>query len=164
MSLFTSTLLVSPLSDGRTWVLMRVFGYDVGTEGSGDHIDVSIGFQTDFASIPRPFWVILPQWGKHGNAAVIHDWLYWTQERPRRAADEILLEAMTVLGVGSVTRYAIFWAVRAFGWIAWLRNQADRAEGFNRVLSDLPVKAGQESQRRGALAQLGRHAWRKVRS
>jgi len=61
MSLFTSPLLVSPLSDGRTWVLMRVFGYDVGTEGSGDNIDVSIGFQTDFASIPRPFWVILPK-------------------------------------------------------------------------------------------------------
>jgi len=74
------------------------------------------------------------------------------------------MEAMGVLGVGTVTRYAIFWAVRAFGWIAWLRNQADRAEGFNRVLSDLPVKAGQESQRRGALVQLGRHAWRKVRS
>ena len=163
MSVFTSTLIVSPLSDGSTWVLMRVFGYDVGAEDSGDHIDISIGFQTDFASIPRPFWVILPKWGKYGNAAVVHDWLYWTQERPRRASDEILLEAMGVLGVGSVTRYAIFWAVRAFGWIAWLRNQADRAEGFNRVLAKLPVKAWEESKRRGTLAQLGRHAWRKVR-
>jgi hypothetical protein len=164
MSSFTSTLLVSPLSDGRTWVLMSDLGYDVGSEGSGDHIDVSIGFQTDFASIPRPFWIILPKWGKYGNAAVVHDWLYWTQARPRRAADEILLEAMGVLGVGSITRYAIFWAVRAFGWFAWLRNQADRAAGFDRVLAVLPVKAGEKSQRQGALVQLGRHAWRKVSS
>jgi len=164
MSVFTSTLLVSPLSDGRTWVLMRVFGYDVGTEGSGDHIDVSIGFQTDFASIPRPFWIILPKWGKYGNAAVIHDWLYWTQERSRKASDDILLEGMEVLNVGKITRYPIFWAVRAFGWIAWLRNQADRAEGFDRVLAQLPARAGQESQRRSTLEQLGRHAWRKVRS
>jgi hypothetical protein len=131
---------------------MRVFGYDVGTEDSGDHISVSIGFQTDFASIPRPFWVFLPKWGKYGNAAVVHDWLYWTQERPRRASDEILLEAMGVLGVGTVTRHAIFWAVRAFGWIAWLRNQADRAEGFNRVLITITDKVWEESKHCGSKA------------
>ena len=28
MSRFTSILLVSPLADGKTWVLMRDFGYD----------------------------------------------------------------------------------------------------------------------------------------
>jgi hypothetical protein len=59
MSRFTSILLVSPLSDGYTWILMREFGYDVGSENGGDRIDVAIGFQTDFASIPRLFWSIL---------------------------------------------------------------------------------------------------------
>lgn len=164
MSSFTSILLVSPLSDGNTWVVMREFGYDVGSEGGGDHIAVKIGFQTDFASIPRPFWIILPKWGKYGNAAVIHDWLYWAQERSRRASDDILLAGMEVLNVGKTTRYLIYWAVRLFGGLAWLRNQADRAEGFDRVLAVLPEKAGEESKRRGALVQLGRHAWRKVRS
>jgi hypothetical protein len=38
MSRFTSILLVSPLADGRTWVLMREFGSDVGAEGSQDQI------------------------------------------------------------------------------------------------------------------------------
>ena len=98
MSRFTDILLVSPLADGKTWVIMRNFAYEVGTEGSGDVIDVTIGFQTDFATIPRPFWVILPKWGRYGNASVIHDWLYWTQARPRREADAIFLEAMGEIG------------------------------------------------------------------
>jgi hypothetical protein len=163
MSRFTSILLVSPLADGDTWVLMRAFGYDVGAEDSGDQVNVPIGFQTDFASIPRPFWIILPKWGRYGNAAVIHDWLYWSQERPRPAADAILLEAMTVLAVGTVTRVAIYWAVRCFGGLAWLRNQADRASGFDRVLATLPLKASESSRRRGQLVQIASHLWRKDR-
>lgn len=164
MSRFTSILLVSPLADGSTWVLMRSFGYDVGDEGSGDQINVPIGFQTDFATIPRPFWAILPKWGKYGNAAVIHDWLYWTQTRPRPAADGVLLEAMGVLGVGAVTRYLIYGAVRAFGWLAWWRNQMDRAAQFDRVLTTLPSKAWEASERRGQAVQLVRHLWRKGRA
>ena len=81
---------------------MREFGYDVGAEGSRDQITVPVGFETDFASVPRPFSAILPKWGKYGDAAVIHDWLYWEQGRPRPAADAILLEGMTVLGVSAV--------------------------------------------------------------
>jgi hypothetical protein len=163
MSRFTSILLVSPLADGNTWVLMREFGYDVGAEGSNDQINVPVGFQTDFASIPRPFWAILPKWGKYGNAAVIHDWLYWSQGRPRRTADGVLLEAMGVLGVRAIVRYVIYGAVRLFGWLAWLRNQADRASHYDRVLTTLPVKAWEASQRKGEIVQIAGHVWRKAR-
>jgi len=162
VSRFTSELLVSPLADGKTWVLMRDFGYDVGSEGSVDRINVSIGFETDFASIPRLLWTVLPKWGKYGNAAVIHDWLYWRQERSRKAADGILLEAMVVLRVAAVTRASIYWGVRLFGWIAWMRNQADRAAGYDRVLTDLSLKASATSRRRGSLVQLTRYGWRKM--
>jgi hypothetical protein len=34
------------------------------------------GFETDYASIPRAFWVILAPTGKHTYAAVVHDYLY----------------------------------------------------------------------------------------
>jgi hypothetical protein len=163
MSQFTSILLVSPLSDGKTWVLMRDFGYDVGDVDSGDSIGVPAGFCTDFASIPRPFWMFLPKWGKYGNAAVIHDWLYWAQDRTRRAADDILFEAMQVLEVGAVKKYPIYWAVRAFGWLAWLRNQADRAANFDRVMETLPAKAREESERKGQTAQIARHVWLRMR-
>lgn len=164
MSRFTSILLVSPLADGKTWVLMHEFGYDVGVEGSNDSITVPAGFETDFASIPRPFWVILPKWGKYGNAAVIHDCLYWEQRRSRPAADAVLLEGMGVLGVSALVRYAIYTAVRLFGWVAWYRNRADRADGYQRVLATLPIKATAISQRRGQYVQLARHLLRRTGS
>lgn len=55
MNRFTGALVVSPLADGKTWVLLRPFGYEVGAEGSGNTAECRIGFMTDFASIPRPF-------------------------------------------------------------------------------------------------------------
>ena len=83
MSRFTESLVVTPLPDGKTWIILHDFGYEVGDKGSGDVINVPIGTYTDFASIPRPLWAIFPRWGKYGNAAVIHDWLYWDQSRSR---------------------------------------------------------------------------------
>ena len=163
MSRFTDVLVVSPLADGKTWVIVRDFWYDVGAENSGDHIDVAIGFQTDFATIPRLFWAILPKWGRYGNATVIHDWLYWVQTRPRREADAILLEAMGVLGVTSLVKVAMYWAVRLFGGLAWYRNQADKADGFDRVLPGVRVKSVVESQRKGTLRQVAGYALRRLR-
>ena len=163
MSGFTDVLVVSPLADGKTWVIVREFGYDVGGENSDDHIEVKIGFQTDFASVPRLFWAILPKWGRYGNAAIIHDWLYWIQDRPRREADEIFLEAMGVLGVRHPVKYPMYWAVRLFGWLAWVRNQADRASGFDRVLEEVRFKSVVRSERRGTFRQVASYALSRFR-
>ncbi|HEX2064618.1 MAG TPA: hypothetical protein VHE80_09380 [Acidimicrobiales bacterium] len=41
MSQFTAPLLVTPLNDGKSWVIVSDdFKYDVGSEGSGDSVDV----------------------------------------------------------------------------------------------------------------------------
>ena len=119
MSRFTESLVVTPLSDGKTWIILHDFGYEIGDEGSGDVINVPIGTYTDFASVPRLLWAIFPRWGKYGNAAVIHDWLYWDQPRSRKESDDIFLEGMEVLEVPKWKRYAIYFAVRWFGWLAW---------------------------------------------
>lgn len=124
MSRFTEPLVVTPRPDGRTWIVLSDFGYEVGEDGSGDIIDVEIGFHTDFASIPRPLWMFLPRWGKYGNAAVIHDYLYWEQTRPRKESDDILMEGMVVLNVGVIKRHLIYFAVRIGGWWGWRRNQS----------------------------------------
>jgi hypothetical protein len=155
MSSFTDILLVSPLADGKTWVTQRPFGYNVGAEGSTDRVDVPIGFRTDFATVPRLLWVILPKWGRYGNATVIHDYLYWVQERPRPEADRILLEAMGVLAVHPVVKYTMYWGVRLFGWLAWYCNKRDRAEGLNRVGPVIALKSVEVGpKRKGALAHL----------
>lgn len=123
MSRFTESLVVTPLPDGKTWIILNDFGYEIGEEGSGNIINVPIGTYTDFASIPRPLWAIFPRWGKYGNAAVIHDWMYWNQSGKRKEADDIFLKGMEVLEVPKWKRYAIYYAVRWFGGFAWRKNE-----------------------------------------
>jgi hypothetical protein len=135
MRRFTSLLIVSPLSDGNSWVLREPLVY----QPNGHAISVPAGFVTDFASIPRPLWALLPKWGRHGNAAVVHDWLYWSHETDRATADRTFREAMEILGVLWGVRWAMWAAVRSFGWMAWWGNTRDRDRGFNRVLSVLPT-------------------------
>jgi hypothetical protein len=137
MSRFTKILVVSPLADGKTWYLREEFGYDVGHEGSDDSIHVPVGFLTDFASVPRLLWWLLPCWGRYGNAAVIHDFLYWEQSRTRKESDRVFLEAMGVLRVGWLVRYALFSAVRMFGWWAWAGRDR-RARAGQSKMADRP--------------------------
>ena len=140
MSRFTEILTVSPLPDGRSWVIRCPFGYDVGEEGSGETIEVPVGFVTDFASVPRILWSFIPCWGKYGNAAVIHDFCYWEQRYTRKRSDEIFMEAMGVLEVGRIQKAILYWIVYLFGWIHWRRNAKDKAGGIQRILDPIPRK------------------------
>ena len=137
MSVFTENLVVSPLPDGRTWVLRKDFSYDVGKENSGETITVPSGFITDFASVPRLLWGIFPRWGKYGNAAVVHDYLYWVQEEkyPRKKVDEIFLEGMRdALAVGTIKANLLYYSVRAGGRAAWKKNRKNKQKGFRKFI------------------------------
>ena len=140
MSPFTSSLVVTPLSDGRTWVVRKAFGFDLQHERGSCRVLVPPGFQTDFASMPRLLWAILPMWGKYGYASVIHDWMYWDQSLPRATADEAFLCGMTAFRVWAPLRWAIYVAVRLFGWLTWNRNKMERATGVDRVLREPPTE------------------------
>jgi len=140
MSQFTKALVVSPLADGRTWVLLDSFSYDVGAVGSGDTITVPAKFMTDFASVPQLFWTVLPPWGRYGNAAVIHDFCYWDKTRTRFQADRIFLQAMKVLKVGVLTRYTLFGFVRLFGRWAWWQDRRFKRGGGSMIAYRLPEK------------------------
>ena len=54
-------------------------------------ITAPAGFETDFASVPRLFWRIVPPWGRYSPAAVVHDFLYHTGLVTRAEADRIFL-------------------------------------------------------------------------
>lgn len=124
MSSFTKPLTVTKLKSGM-WKVEREFTYHVGDEKSKETITVPLGFNTDFASVPRLFWMILPPDGRYSQAAVLHDHLYSVrgktkQKRYTRAGcDRIFKEAMKVLGVGFWKRGTMYNAVRSFGWIGW---------------------------------------------
>jgi len=130
MSKFTAPLLIIPLEDGKRFEIawaslvdkaqfeengdmvfdLQSFRYEIGHEGSNSYVEPGVGFVTDFASIPRPLWWLLPKWGKYGKAAVIHDYLYRHKTYDvktslggslrvpigRKRADQIMLEAMAV--------------------------------------------------------------------
>ncbi|MCX6553376.1 MAG: DUF1353 domain-containing protein, partial [Acidobacteria bacterium] len=63
--------------DGRNWRMHHDLAYRT---AAGEEVLVRAGFVTDFASIPRLFWRLVPPTGDTGNpyglAAVPHDWLY----------------------------------------------------------------------------------------
>ena len=121
MSSFTSPLVVEKVGE-RLWKTYRELIYYVGEENSVDIITVPVGFTTDFASIPSLFWMILPPDGGYTAAAVIHDFLYFTQTRTRLESDRIFLEAMKVLKVNVFKRLIMYRAVRMWSWIPWNRH------------------------------------------
>ena len=120
MSAFTTPLNVQYV-DGKHWMLLSPFTYHVGHEDSDEHIFVHAGFHTDFASIPRLLWPVLGHpTGKHGKAAVIHDFLYQHPDnRTRRRCDQIFLEGLKVLKLSWWKRTVMYSAVRIGGRGPW---------------------------------------------
>lgn len=108
------------LSSGD-WQLLASLSY---FHRSGLIITVPRGFITDLASIPRIFHSLIPQHGSHSPAAILHDYLYATQEMSRSKADQLFRDAMEDIGVNPVRRYAMYLAVRAGGWAAWNSRKA----------------------------------------
>lgn len=100
---------------------------------------VPTGFVTDLTSIPRPFWQLLRPEGRHAYAAVVHDYLYWTQTRPRVEADEIFKMALEDSKVDAWIIKTIYLAVRQFGQESWDDNERLRKAGDLRILKRFPT-------------------------
>ena len=113
-------LHVEIMADGLRAVLLRSF---VVKTRSGRVIEVPLGTITDFASVPRIFWRIIPPWGSYSPAAVVHDWLYQSGIVERKEADDIFLELMERLDVPKWDRTMMYWAVRLGGGPSWDSNR-----------------------------------------
>lgn len=111
-------LQVEILPDGRRARLLQPFRVRLRELGERV-IEVPQGFETDFASVPRFFWRVVPPWGRYSPAAVVHDYLYSTGKVSREEADRAFLTLMQRLGVPAWKRSIMYWAVRWFGGPAW---------------------------------------------
>ena len=141
MGAFMSELTITHLSGNdthgcwRLWRLAEPLTYEVG----GRVIVVSKDFVTDGTSIPRPLWRILPVWASYSRAGVIHDYLCYRiadnnphPEAPTRDhADRIFFEAMTVLNVGWIQKYALYWGVRFAAWLNLRTTMIDHNTTLN---------------------------------
>ena len=131
---------LSPFADGKYWFLRSPLEWE---SKDGTKVTVPAGFVTDMASIPRFLWVILPPWGRYGNAAIVHDFLYWDQQMSRREADLVMYEGMQDMKVGCLKRFLIYRSLRLFGWVAWRKNTSLKASGKKRILASLPTDPSQ---------------------
>lgn len=127
MSQFTTDLIVSPINDTE-WKLIKGFEYHIGQYPSNDIIIVPPGFITNFASVPRIFWSIIPPYGKYGKASVIHDYCYKTACYNRKRCDDIFYEGMKVLNVLPWKRFVMYWCVRIFAYYSWQKKRRQDAK------------------------------------
>jgi hypothetical protein len=124
---------VRPFADSHDWVLVEDLTYQIGQ--SGVSIKVPKGFVTDFASIPQPLWSIgLSPQGRYSKAAIIHDYLYWTQDCTKDQADNILMIAMQESGVSSTKAREIYAGVHLAGNPSWQSNKIERESKLPRVI------------------------------
>ena len=108
---------------------------------NSDYILIPSGLRTDYASIPRPLWVLLPPRGNWSEAAVLHDYMYkfngkitiYTKLDNRyikkayyfinkSKCDEIFYNALLQIGVNKTLAKMFFVSVYLFGLKAWIRH------------------------------------------
>ena len=117
-------LHVEILPSGRHARLLETFRADL---PGWRPVVVPGGFETDFASVPRILWAVIPPWGKYSAAAVAHDWLYHKGKFSRWTCDAFFREHMAQLGVRRGTRWLMWAGVRLGGWVAWRSHRRREA-------------------------------------
>jgi hypothetical protein len=93
---------------------------------NGYIIQIPKGYRSDFASVPRMFWGIVPPVGSYSKACVIHDWLITNKDEHDFNINEInniLKECMQVLGVSRVEIFLIYTSVNTFWKIRGIYNE-----------------------------------------
>jgi hypothetical protein len=121
--MFLTKLALEADTQPDIWVVCRPLIWRDPTYGL---ITVPDGFKTDLASIPRAFRNLpfLDPNGASRRPAVVHDWFYATQAKPKALADDFLRDALQSEGVGAATAAAFYYAVHWFGRSSWRADAA----------------------------------------
>ena len=128
--------IVRAFGDGKHWVANEDLVWIIGK--TNEKIVVPKGFVTDYASIPPAIGIIvgLRKNGKYDRAAVIHDFLYWSQGCTRAQSDRLLVIAMKESAVAGLDSFKIFQGVDKGGKHAWEQNERERAAGKPKVIPE----------------------------
>lgn len=91
-------------------------------------VTVPVGFISDGASVPCAFQWYAGRWEEClRRGAIVHDYLYYVQDRPRREADIWMMLGNLWDSTRPTKAEAIYVTLRSAGWVAWLKNQRLRA-------------------------------------
>jgi hypothetical protein len=124
----------SATADAKTrfWMLDKEMVWTIGN--TEDSITIPAGFVTDYASIPQALWSFgLSPYDQYSRAAVIHDYLYWTQVCTKPQSDRLLLIAMKESDVGKFDEFAVYSGVVLGGQSSWDANTKERKDGWPRI-------------------------------
>ena len=129
--------VLSPFGDGSQWIVWQDMNFSAEKEGEViANIRVPRGFVTDLASTPRRFWALYPPFGKYLSAAILHDYLYWTQICDRDTSDNIFYQTMKTSGVDTATQAIFLMVLKSQGELAWQENNTEKQKGLVRVIPD----------------------------
>ena len=137
-AIFVQLPTLMPFIDFDFWYIDRDLRWDPPKGSSLPSVKVPKGFVCDLASVPPIFWGVYPPIGRYAYAAVVHDYLYWTQTTSQDVADEILAIGMRDAGADEGTISKFKFAVTAVGGIAWSNNRKAKARGEKRILRVFP--------------------------
>jgi hypothetical protein len=113
------------------WRVTQAFRYYFDDPTLQTYVEVPVNYMSDGASVPRPFWDLLPPQGSYGQAAVLHDYLceHLTQVKngqtvtiTRKQADVAFKDAMVALGVPRWKRNVMFIAVAVYAWVCNIKG------------------------------------------
>lgn len=143
---FSSATVLVPFADMDYFALARQISWSPPegvAAGLPQKVTVPAGFVTDLASIPSYFWWVAPPAGRHGHAAILHDWLYWEkkamgQDVERKIADQVFDVAMEELEVPLALRKSMWAAVRLYGGKYWDASAKAKANGEQHVVAKVP--------------------------
>ena len=128
---FLNNLKVEKIGD-QDYILLEDLVY----ENESLILTVKKGFWFDAISIPKVFWSLIdsPFTGKAVRPATGHDVLYSSEFFDRKQCDDLFLEMMEADGVGYMKRYAMYWAVRSFGWTVWKKHKTCETSYYKRFV------------------------------
>lgn len=126
----------------REVVLIEPWGFEHAVIDENNHptseyilVPVPARFKSDFASIPIwGQWFISP-FGKHAEAAIVHDWIYAVGKIDRREADAIFYIALKRSGVDPIRRAIMYAAVRIGGG-----DHFGKSEDWNKTFYDPAIE------------------------
>jgi len=119
MSEFLTELNTRLKNDDKVWVMCSPLIYKSDLMGT---IEVPVGFESDFASVPR-LPIIYSLFGDRAHReAVLHDYLYRIDSKPYATysqANEVFYEAMELRGKSWIVRHCMWAGVVLGGWTAY---------------------------------------------
>lgn len=126
---------VRAFGDNKFWITVEDMTYVIGK--TNDRIVVPKGFVTDFASIPQALWSLgLSPYGQYSRAAIVHDYLYWSQGCTRAQSDRLLVIAMKESNVSGFDEFVVYQGVDKGGTGSWNGNAGERKAGLPRVVPE----------------------------